>query len=283
MLPVVAGTLMLVGVVVALSALGARSNKAAFVGLLTLGTAMLLAGVGLLLTPDAPAPAVLLPSMPLLLPSILKTSTNPKRNRKRKLAPRGKGLTEATRGTSLAADASLTGVLTVPALGGASLEGAVGMAPSPAVSWSDDTGLEKVVQFEKDDAPAAILAAIPLSQPAHKPKSVPMRLPAAAANAASLPEYVPAVAGYMAASAPGCNLADTFNPPPIAPSVGGAVYYKPPSKYPTVGEIAEERSRFWSKPETPEIDRHRRLGQLRDYALTMRPQRSGTMVPLTVA
>jgi hypothetical protein len=164
------------------------------------------------------------------------------------------------------------------------------MPPSPAVSWSDDTGLEKVVQFKKDDAPAAILAAVPQNQAAHAPKNVPMRLlspnllspnpPSAAAD--NLPEYVPMVAGYMPASAQGCNLAETFNPPPIAPSVGGAVYYKPPSKYPTVGEIAEERSRFWSKPETPDIDRHRRLGQLRDYALTMRPQRSGTMVPVTV-
>ena len=269
MLPVVAGTLMLVGVVIALSALGARDNKAAFVALLTVGTAMLLAGGGLLLTPDAAPPGVAVPSM-LLLPSILKTSTSPKRNRKRKWTRKG------SEGVA---------VQTPQLLGGAGVKDATGSppglpsgSPAPAVSWSDDTGLEKVVQFGKDDAPAAILAAVPQSQPAHEPKNVPMRLPPPA-----LPEFVPLVAGYMAASAPGCNLADTFNPPPIAPSVGGAVYYKPPSKYPTVGEIAEERSRFWSKPETPEIDRHRRLGQLRDYALTMRPQRSGTMVPLTVA
>jgi len=261
MLPVVAGTLMLVGVVIALSALGARDNKVAFVALLTVGTAMLLAGAGLLLTPGAPPPDAAVPGM-LLLPSILKTSTSPKRNRKRKWARKG-------------SDGVAAGVAGVQ-LGGAGVKDAT--APSPAVSWSDDTGLEKVVQFGKDDAPAAILAAVPQSQPAHAPKNVPMRLPPPA-----LPEFVPLVAGYMAASAPGCDLADTFNPPPIAPSVGGAVYYKPPSKYPTVGEIAEERSRFWSKPETPEIDRHRRLGQLRDYALTMRPQRSGTMVPLTVA
>jgi len=144
-------------------------------------------------------------------------------------------------------------------------------SPSPSVSWSDDEAgesLENVVEFNGVEAPDSIQNSTPVGYPAHPPTNVPAK-----------PRRK--VLGYEPASAPGIDLAAVFTTQEVPVSVGGAVYYKPKYNYPTVGEIAAERSSFYSRPETPDIDRHRRLGQLRDYALTMRAQRSGVMVPMT--
>ena len=142
----------------------------------------------------------------------------------------------------------------------------------PRLRWIDEDGsnhlpLEHVLEFSPSQAPVQLQNNVLYEQPAHNPKTVP---------AIPMSQRF----GYVSASAPGPDLAAMFNPVAPPPSVGGAVYYKPPQKYPTVGQIAEERNRFMSRPETPDIDRHRRLGQLREYALTMKAQRSGAMVPL---
>jgi len=142
----------------------------------------------------------------------------------------------------------------------------------PRLTWmdgggSDDLPLEQVLEFSSSEAPVQLQNNVLHEQPAHDPKTVP---------AIPMKQRL----GYVPASASGPDLAAIFNPVAPPPSIGGAVYYKPPQKYPTVGQIAEERNRFMSRPETPDMDRHRRLGQLREYALTMKAQRSGAMVPL---
>lgn len=53
-----------------------------------------------------------------------------------------------------------------------------------------------------------------------------------------------------------------------------------PYKYPTVEDIRLERERFANRPETPEIDKQRRLGMLREFALSMGTPRDGSLIPL---
>jgi hypothetical protein len=133
--------------------------------------------------------------------------------------------------------------------------------------------LEHVVEFDETEAPKEILKRKQkaYNSSAHYPKPVP-----AIPRRKKLLGYAPA---YTPQPSPDI-LQYEFNPPQIPPSVGGPVYYHPPYKYPTVGEIAEERNRFWSMPETPDIDLHRRIGETRQYAMNMTTQRSGLMIPI---
>jgi hypothetical protein len=314
MLPALSAALILVGIVMAVSSAGVQGNKAGFATLLTLGIAVLIAGIVLVLIPAA---AVSTAAVGVTLPVKHAPRRKPKSCMKKPKtvymeSGRSDSENSGNGGSGYAADDSASTVR--GGYSGNSVRGtalaAANRPASPGVTWSDagsSNTLENVVEFAAQDAPSVIGAAVPQTQPAHDPKAVPMRLQRGAALAsisspapmsvtyaspsAPMPVYtatpasessvvIPIVAGYMPASAPGGDLAAVFNPAPLPPSVGGAVYYHPPYPYPTVGEIAEERNRFWAKPETPDIDRHRRLGQLRDYALTMRPQRSGLMVPV---
>ena len=319
MLPAVSAALILVGIVMAVSSAGMHGNKAGFATLLTLGIAVLIAGIVLLLIPAA---AVSTAGVGVTLPVKHAPRRKPKSCMKKpKTVYLESGRSDSGINGSVysgndsdsgnsGSDSGNSGSDSVysGSTGRGTALAAANRPASPGVTWSDagsSNTLENVVEFAAQDAPAVIAAAVPQTQPAHDPKAVPMRLQRGAALAsvaspaspsAPMPVYappslspasessvvIPVVAGYMPASAPGGDLADVFNPAPLPPSVGGAVYYHPPYPYPTVGEIAEERNRFWAKPETPEIDRHRRLGQLRDYALTMRTQRSGLMVPVAV-
>ena len=279
----------------ALASLAAHKNKAVFATLLVIGVAAMIAGVVLLLVPSPPVSnaaasslaisnaASMLSTPPLLPPIRTHSRRKPKsilKKSSRKSVMRDSNGENGRNGNS----STSAGVGGGAGDGGGILAAVSGLSsppPAAVVTWSDSSRsnkpLESVMEFQAQDAPATIASGTVQLQAAHDPKAVPMRVP--------YPVYapLPVVAGYMpAAAAPAVDLATVFNPAEVPPSVGGAVYYKPPSKYPTVGEIAEERNRFWSKPETPDIDRHRRLGQLRDYALTMRPQRSGAMIPVAV-
>lgn len=157
----------------------------------------------------------------------------------------------------------------------------VAASPSLGVTWSDgeddDQPLETVVEFEGAESPQSVS---PMNRKAHKrkahaPKPVPA-VPLRRRMDATVPGYAPA----FAADAP--PVGESFTPAPLPPSAG-PTYYKPPYKYRTVNQIAEERAQFMQRPDTPELDRHRRVGQLREYglAIPITAQKDGVMVPLT--
>lgn len=50
--------------------------------------------------------------------------------------------------------------------------------------------------------------------------------------------------------------------------------------YPSFEDIKMERERFTNLPETPDIDRHRRVGMLQEYALSLGQERDGYMIPI---
>jgi hypothetical protein len=61
-------------------------------------------------------------------------------------------------------------------------------------------------------------------------------------------------------------------------TVCGPMYYSPPASYPDVNDMADERQRFWSRPDTPTLDHHRRVQGLREAALSLGPSRDGRAV-----
>jgi hypothetical protein len=102
-------------------------------------------------------------------------------------------------------------------------------------------------------------------------------------------EYRPVVnfIPYTPSSQPGAPLADIareavaeslYAPPGSAASPCGPIYYSPPSAYPDVNDMADERQRFWSRPETPTLDHHRRVQGLREAALSLGPSRDGRSI-----
>jgi len=156
------------------------------------------------------------------------------------------------------------------------------VSPSPtSVTWSDDDredqALETVVEFEGEESPLSVAPSTKKArkQKAHVPKPVPA-VPRRRQLADVVPGYAPS---FDTTAVP---MGETFSPAPLPPSAG-PVFYKPPYKYRTVNQIAEERAEFMSRPDTPELDRHRRVGQLREYglAIPITAQKDGIMVPLT--
>jgi hypothetical protein len=267
MLPGVSAGLGLAGFLLIICSFAAIRRRAAFITLMVIGFVLVLAGV---IVAATPAPAVLVERKTVRGFDHLNPPLKIKSSLKRKL------LVSIDAPESLADSAetpeSLTDTTKTPKKVSKNPEilaavQALPPPPSPAVSWQKDSGLERVLEFNSTDMPKAINRATAVDMQAHAPRQVP---------AVPLRQKL----GYVAASQPGNDLDAVFNPVEPPPSVGGAVYYKPAYNYPTVGEIAEERNRFWSKPETPDVDRHRRLGELRDFALTMKPQRSGAMIPI---
>jgi hypothetical protein len=81
--------------------------------------------------------------------------------------------------------------------------------------------------------------------------------------------------GYETPYAPAPPLtADSMqaqDPTGVGLPAAGPVYYTPPSKYKTPDDIAKEREVLWNTPETADTTRRRRLGQLREIALTLKP------------
>jgi hypothetical protein len=266
MYPVPSTVLIVLGIILVLCSIAAGRNKAALASLLTIGGLSLIAGVIMVLIPTPVPPA---PDTIVVAEEVVDDMPPPPPIRRRRRVPAKPILKTPSMPSTPTQPVKPT---TLAAVGDVTLSPAP--SPSPRVTWSDgddsSSGLEEVVEFEVVDSPAGIAGRSVVVKPAHKPKKVP-----------AVPKRYRA--GYVSASAPTDelpSLESTFNPVPIPPSVGGAVYYKPPSKYPTVGEIAEERQAFYSRPETPDIDRHRRIGQLREIALTLKPERSGNFIPM---
>jgi hypothetical protein len=148
-------------------------------------------------------------------------------------------------------------------------------SPSPStVSWSDRDSrspLERVVQFEKEEPPRLVSAAQAVAMAAHTPRPVP-----AVPNKLRM--------GYESASLPGQPGAlDRAFIAPQPPLTAGPLYYTPFTGYPSVNEIIEERNRFQHRPDTPELQRHRRMGADWEAAMSipLRLQREGLMIPVT--
>jgi hypothetical protein len=265
MLPGVSAGLGFAGLLLIICSFAAIRRRAAFITLMVIGFILVLVGVILAVTPAA-ASAVRIPEKHVQEFEHLNPPIKMKSSLKRKLLGSIDEETDTTKkpDTIEGLDNPTEASVKKPEI----LAAAQTPQPtSPAVSWQQDPSLERVLEFNSVDAPVAISRGIPVDMAAHAPKQVP---------AVPLRQKL----GYVSASQPGEDLAAVFNPVEPPPSVGGAVYYKPTYNYPTVGEIAEERNRFWSKPETPDVDRHRRLGELREFALTINPQRSGAMIPI---
>jgi hypothetical protein len=131
--------------------------------------------------------------------------------------------------------------------------------------------MEEVVVFDAGAAPSQVRNEAPKHQPPHEPGVVPAQPRKARLGYA--PPYEP--------RSPAA-LAEDFNPPEVTPVSAGPVYYKPLSKFPTVNDIVQQRAVLQSRPDTPELDRHRRLSLLREYALAIpiTTQRSGLQVPV---
>jgi hypothetical protein len=63
---------------------------------------------------------------------------------------------------------------------------------------------------------------------------------------------------------------------------GGPAAFRSHSRFPTVEEAIEERQRYMARPDTPDLDRKRRMVALREAAATLRPMDPGFAVPIAV-
>jgi hypothetical protein len=169
--------------------------------------------------------------------------------------------------------------------GGISAANTATQSPSASLSWSDSdssTGvLEDVVEFSIEDAPLKVSATgrKRIKRRAHSPKAVP-----ATPMRRKRRKKIVEDGGYESASAPhtpmppiGCDADDM-------PITTGPVYYTPPKKFPSVSDLSVERQQFMSLPNTPELDRQRRINGLVEAALSMRMDTgrpgSGFTVPI---
>ncbi len=119
--------------------------------------------------------------------------------------------------------------------------------------------------FDYNACPGEVQASPRHTSPAHSPKPVP----------AIHPRLRP---GYESASQP----APTVVPHQEKCQDTGPVFYRPQRRYPSVDDIALERQAFNARPDTPDIDRRRRVGLLQEAALMMGPPRDGHMVPISI-
>lgn len=87
-------------------------------------------------------------------------------------------------------------------------------------------------------------------------------------------EYVTTDAPNLVASAPAT----------VMQTKDGKILYVPNGAhmpaYPNLEDIRMERERFNNRPETPDLDRHRRVGMMQEFALAMPPERNGYMIPI---
>ncbi len=250
----IAISLIVIGIVLMFSSLAARKSKARFGSLLGVGAAATLAG---------------------LVVAVVIWNVDPTTNQ---TSPTKQALNTPI----LAATDPITVLRTPSAMQDPPAKSALKQAgasltPSPSVTWSDTASapLEHVLQFQKEEPSVTLNRESPVGMPAHDPKHVP-----------AIPKKL-VRAGYESAFAP--PLPSNENPviqdfvTSVPPVTVGPVFYKPVSKYPTLNELMEERRIFQGRPDTPELQRHRRLGDMREAALSvpLHRQRDGYMMPLT--
>jgi hypothetical protein len=145
------------------------------------------------------------------------------------------------------------------------------------LSWRDQSPvspgcLEAIVEFDEQDAPARITDAAVVQRDAHAPKPVPA-LPRRLTPRFYQPAFETAAEPVQ--FVPSSQADATHEQAPI--------YYAPPQAYPTVNDLVQERARFENRPDTPELQRHRRVTELREAAASLDPavQRDGLMVPIS--
>ncbi len=128
------------------------------------------------------------------------------------------------------------------------------------VAWMDDnqpsgSPLARVKDFHYDDPVIVLHSEREILAPDHPPKQVPALLPAQRV-----------ALGYQSAAAP------PVEPLPPNNFHQASSYYTPPqNRYPTVDEIAQERQRFQARPQTPEMERARRLGGVLEASAMLKP------------
>lgn len=149
------------------------------------------------------------------------------------------------------------------------------------VTWMDDnkpagSPLAAIKHFRKEEPSNVLQSEAVMMAPDHAPKPVPALLPSMRLGYEKPYACGPANFGFTAASYD----AMAINPLEAAKDTA-PLFYTPPSQYPTVDDIATERQRFWSRPETPETDRTRREGLLLEAAFQLGAPNDRSMVPVT--
>ena len=168
----------------------------------------------------------------------------------------------------------------------------------PGVHWEDElpvspgSPLETVAEFVSSEPPVAVAESPRVRQPAHQPLDVPAlpRNPDLWTEKQKRRHHrrhppSPRL-GYQPASissAP-CGPVGAASEAGTFQAAVGSLYYEYKYPYPTVNEVLEERQRFESRPETPEITRHRRIGELQEATVSLSPPgRDGLVVPVAIA
>ena len=160
---------------------------------------------------------------------------------------------------------------------------------SHSVTWMDknkpEGPLSAVKQFRSEEPVLAIRGTEAVLYPDHVPKPVPAKPMAKRATLGYEKPYAcPADAAGPNDPLPFLN-ANGLGNVDVAESLTckAPMFYTPPSQYPTVDDIATERQRFWSRPETPETDRARREGMLQEAAFLLGPPNYRSMVPIAIS
>ena len=119
--------------------------------------------------------------------------------------------------------------------------------------------LAHVKRFDKTEPPVQVQTQPIEAVADHVPRPVPAQRVTLGYQPASQPGPVSELGGVAAGF--------VSQTPPLS---SGPVFYSPPTRYPSVDDIATERQQFWSRPETPALARDRRIGELREAALQLR-------------
>jgi hypothetical protein len=174
-----------------------------------------------------------------------------------------------------AGDLGAVGFGTAPqglgAHGGGASGGGGASSPHRSLSWSPTVDVKP---FSVGDTPQAVA-----STPVHKEVMAgpPAEAPAepqeeAAADPAAVP---PAVNESQANAVAGAAAAVTEAAADVA--AARVPFW---ANLPNPNVMAEERQRFWARPDTPALDWKRRETGLREAAAGLKPMRDGSMVPI---
>jgi hypothetical protein len=280
-------TLFVVGLVLLIVSIPLYGTKPAFWSMIACGSAAVVTGVVLFVL-DAQRAAA-------------RRAYIEQQERKAHALRRAKKKADANKQASLAETSNATVSAAVPTIGGFVL-------PSPSrrtgggneglesgslgngagVTWMDDnkpdSPLSAVKEFRTEEPVKAVRDALIDLVPDHPPKAVPA---VSVARRLSLGYEKPYVCPGAAVSVPyaqaGVNVVDVgaLNPE-SANECTAPMFYTPPSQYPTVDDIATERQRFWCRPETPETDRARREGLLKEASFLLGPPNDRSMVPVGI-
>lgn len=135
-------------------------------------------------------------------------------------------------------------------------------------STSQQRHIGEVREFWKEDPPVNVSQMPSTPVPDHVPKPVPAR--------PTIYRY-----GYQPGYVEPETVADIASVIDQRQNVlaEGPQYYSPGSAYQlTIDELADERNRFWQRPETPELARSRRVNMLREIAATLPAPRMSVAV-----